>query len=559
MAGTVYTVSGNVREQLGVEQAVELGNIDTTALALVVANIDAIKKVAANLGGFDNLDALVASAQSSATTAQVAQTLAVAAETAAVASAAGIDAKVQLADDWARKTGAPVEGADLSSKASASAAAGSAADAQGFADTANFASSNAAGSAATADQIVNGPTGQEVTPGHFTMSTYVDQILGVVNQAPVLAGRFINTAGVAGVETINFAATDFYNTVEIRRAAGHDVKLKCVQGLYTGPPPGGTDRSYAWVQVINSGAGSVTVEGPSAPGGGTVTTVFPPKRIVYKEADFRVTSPGAPAPGLPRKLPTTAVPSGTDRVVTIVTISSFWSGTGHAVPVTSGQIVGLTKQQSAGDGTVSNAAPMLCEIWTGTLPNAAGGGAGPALADLDVTGTANGFLARLVIIAVVHQDSSGFEQAGCAVRAGSTTTATRVITPTQAQSANWVVAAFQGNTTAPVVITGTPSAANAEDFTANGIGQPGTTANDHAWSVMNDGSVNAAAYTYTATASVASQAVMAGITLKPRTVTTVTSGNDGLITDQTKPFTIAPSQQGFILAASDGTDWYADK
>jgi hypothetical protein len=72
-------------------------------------------------------------------------------------------------------------------------------------------------------------------------------------------------AAPPGTETVNLAASDFFRTIEINNAAGSDTKLKCLQGLFTGPPPSGLARSYAWVHVIRSGDGAVAIEGPNAP------------------------------------------------------------------------------------------------------------------------------------------------------------------------------------------------------------------------------------------------------------------------------------------------------
>jgi hypothetical protein len=70
----------------------------------------------------------------------------------------------------------------------------------------------------------------------------------------------------------------------------------------------------------------------------------------------------------------------------------------------------------------------------------------------------------------------------------------------------------------------------------------------------------ATTYTYTATPTGTNPATVAGLVLRPRTVTTVNPGDDGLITDSVKPFTI-PTKGGhaMVLAASDGTTWYADQ
>jgi hypothetical protein len=555
---TTYQVSGNVREQLGVEQAAEISNLNTDAVTVVAANIDAINKVAASLGSFENLPAVVAAAAAFAQSAQNAQIGAETAEDNANAAAAGIDQKVQLADDWARKMGAPVDPAtgDVSAEQSATNAGGSADDAAGAADSAATYATQAAGAAVTVDQIVNGPSGTEVPAGsgHFTLATYLDQIADIVAQAPVLSGRFVNDAGISGEETINLAASDFYHTIEVKRAAGHDVKLKCLQGLYTGPPPQGQARSYAWVHVLNSGAGAVHVEGPSDPGGGTITTVYPPKRIAYVDTSFRINTPGVATPTV-NALAALPVPAGTSRFATIVCMSSYWSGTGHSTTLACPNITGLTKQQTAGDGTIGNADPILIDTWTGTIDDAKG-----SLTDLGITATSSGFLARLVVVVLVHQDCSGSENPFAIKRSGNVATITRNITPSVAQAVNVLVAGFQKNISAPVGIVGIPAVANAEDFTDNGVGVPNTGNNDTAYGVLNDAGLSAVAYAYTATGAQSVPAVFGGVTLKPRTVTTVTPvGDDGLVTDQTKPFLIAPKQQGFVMCASDGSTWYADK
>jgi len=554
---TAYQVQGNVREQLGSEGAVELSGAQADAINICAENIDAIVLVANSLGGLDSLPASVAAAAAAATAARQAQAAAETAAANAQAAAAGIDTKVQLADDWARKMdGAvdPVTG-DVSAERSAANAASSAGDASGSAELANLAAAEAAGNADTADQIVNGPSGTEVPPGsgHYTLSTYMDQVTGILAQAPVLSGRFIADAGIAGEETVNFAATDFYHTLEVKRAVGHDVKLKCVQGLYTGPPPQGQARSYAWIHVLNSGAGAVHVEGPADPGGGTVTTVYPPKRIAYVDTSFSDTSPGAASPGA-KTLATLAVPAGTSRAVTIVTLSNYWSGTGHSTTVASTNITGLARQQSAGDGTIGNADPILVETWTGTIDDAKG-----SIANLGISVTPSGFFARLVVIVLVHQDVSGTENPYAIKRTGNATTITRSVTPTVAQSANVLVAGFQKNTSAPVTLAGTPATTSTEDFTDNGVAAPNGSNNDPSYGVLNDAGLAAVAYAYTATAAGSVPAVLGGVTLKPRTVSTVVVGDDGLVTDLAKPFLIGPKQQGFVLCASDGSTWYADK
>jgi hypothetical protein len=554
---TSYAVSGNVREQLGVEGAVEISAAQADAIAVVAENIDAVVLVANSLAGLDSLPASVAAAQLYAQQAQAAQLAAAQSASDAADASLGVQQVAQVADDWARKTDGPVDTAtgDVSSKASAIVAQGAAGDAGDAADAAARASTSAVAAAVTADQVVNGPSGSEVPPGsgHFTLATYMDQITGIVAQAPVLSGRFINDAGVAGEQTINFVATDFYHTLEVQRASGHDVKLKCVQGLYTGPPPQGQQRSYAWIHVLNSGAGLVHVEGPADPGGGSVITVYPPRRVAYVDASYSKPTPGVSTPTTINLAPL-AVPSGSSRVVTIVTMSTYWSGTGHSTTVSSANITGLTKQQSAGDGTVGNADPVLVETWTGTIDDAKG-----SLADLGVSIVASGFYGRLVVVVAVHQDCSGTENPFAIKRSGAATTITRTVTPSVAQCANFLVAGFQKSISAPVAIAGTPATTSAEDFTDAGVGTPASTNNDTAYGVLNDAGLLAVAYAYTATAAGSVPAVLGGVTLKPRTVTTVVPGDDGLITDQAKPYLVGPKQQGFVLCASDGSSWYADK
>ena len=554
---TAYQVQGNVREQLGAEGAVELSGAQADAINVVAENIDAIVLVANSLAGFDSLPAAVAAAAASAAAAQAAQAAAEAAAEAAQDAALGVQQVAQLADDWARKMDGPVDPTtgDVSSKASAVAAQGSAGDAGDAADSAAAAAQIAAANASAADQIVNGPVGTEVPPGsgHYTLATYMDQITGILAQAPVLSGRLINDPGIAGEETVQFAATDFYHTLEVNRAVGHDVKLKCVQGLYTGPPPQGQARSYAWIHVLNSGAGAVHVEGPADPGGGTVTTVYPPKRIAYVDASFSDTSPGAATPPA-KALAALPVPAGTSRAVTVVTLSNYWSGTGHSTTVASANITGLARRQAAGDGTIGNADPLLVETWTGTIDDAKG-----SLANLAVSVTPSAFFARLVVVVIVHQDVSGTENPYAIKRTGNATTITRTVTPTLAQSVNVLVAGFQKNISTPVTLAGTPATTSAEDFTDNGVGAPAASNNDPSYGVLNDAGLLAVAYAYTATGAASVPAVLGGVTLKPRTVTTVVPGDDGLITDQAKPYLIGPKQQGFVLCASDGSSWYADK
>jgi hypothetical protein len=38
----------------------------------------------------------------------------------------------------------------------------------------------------------------------------------------------------------------------------------------------------------------------------------------------------------------------------------------------------------------------------------------------------------------------------------------------------------------------------------------------------------------------------------------VTTGDDGLLTALSKPATLSPGQQGFLLVDSSGTRWYLD-
>jgi hypothetical protein len=193
------------------------------------------------------------------------------------------------------------------------------------------------------------------------------------------------------------------------------------------------------------------------------------------------------------------------------------------------------------------------------LPDGAGGSAGSPVADLDVTFIMSPFAARGVILVFVHQDVSAVENPFAIKRTGNATTITRSITPSTANAVNLLCAGFRNYLSAPLAMSVTPATTDAEDFTTNGLGQPGTTTSDIAYGVLNDAGLSNVAYAYTATAAAAWPAVLGGVTLLPRTVTTVTVGDDGLITDQSKPFTIAPKQQGFIMCADDGTSWYADK
>jgi hypothetical protein len=128
---TAYTVSGNVREALQAEQSVELSPADTEAIGIVAANMAAINAVAASIGGLPDLNATVAAVNSALAAAQTAALQSQTAAGQAVSAASGVDADVQLADDWARKIGSPVEGTDVSAKQSALDAGGSASDATG--------------------------------------------------------------------------------------------------------------------------------------------------------------------------------------------------------------------------------------------------------------------------------------------------------------------------------------------------------------------------------------------------------------------------------------------
>src|SRR3954451_25498315 len=118
---TAYAVSGNVREQLGSEGAVEIGAAQADAIAVVAENIDAVVLVANSLAvpGFTDLASVVAACTAAQTAAQNAAGSASQSAADSAASAATVGNSAALSEAWARQMGAPVQGTDVSSKQSA--------------------------------------------------------------------------------------------------------------------------------------------------------------------------------------------------------------------------------------------------------------------------------------------------------------------------------------------------------------------------------------------------------------------------------------------------------
>src|SRR3954464_13670455 len=118
---TSYAVSGNVREQLGVEGATEISAAQAGAINTVAENIDAIVLVADSLAvpGFSDLASVVAACTAAQTAAQNAASSASQAAANSAASAATVGNSAALSEAWARQMGAPVQGTDVSSKQSA--------------------------------------------------------------------------------------------------------------------------------------------------------------------------------------------------------------------------------------------------------------------------------------------------------------------------------------------------------------------------------------------------------------------------------------------------------
>jgi hypothetical protein len=554
---TSYTVSGNVREQLGVEGAVEISAAQADAINIVAANIDAIVTVADNLGvtGFPDLASVVNACVSAQNNASGSANQAAVSAQAAAGSAAGVGSSASAA-------------AGSASDAALSAASAQASEdaASNIADTAAVSAASASTSAVLAQRYVNDPAGTQVEPGKYSLLTYISQIQALLAAAPVLAGRLINDAGISGIQVVNLATTDFFHTIEVNRAIGHDVRFKCLQGLFTGPPPSGQARSYAWVHLIRSGDGDLYVEGPNAPGGGTVITVFRPKRIARGTADASVPAPGT-ATAVTGTVSTLAVPSATARRVVVVVHATYHTQAPaaepvHAIAVSSPNIVGLAQAATVGEGSTTGASPILTRIFTGTLADAAGGGAGPALTDLALAYDFGPFLARGRVEAYVFQDSPAQEGAVATAAPGTPASISQPFTCSGADSVILSSAAFRraGATTQTVAASSSPATPDPDDLSWPAVSLFAQQF-DLGYVTQQDAGLVATTYTHTATpTNVMGAATIAGVVLRPRTVTTVTPGDDGLITDSPKPFKIATKGgQAWVLAASDGTTFYAEQ
>jgi hypothetical protein len=381
----------------------------------------------------------------------------------------------------------------------------------------------------------------------------------LLGQAPVLAGRVI-TGGAAGVTTVNLAASDFFRTIEINNAAGSDTKLKCLQGLFTGPPPSGLARSYAWVHVIRSGDGAVAIEGPNAAGGGTVTTVFRPKFLARGVVDRNASAPGS-STAVTGSVATLAVPNGTSRRVVVIAHAIYWdqspsANPAHTITVASANVVGMTQLQTVGNGTNTDASRSSPACSPARSPTA------PRSPDLALTYNFGTFLARGHIEAYVFQDVSAVEHDAAQAVAGAPATVPKAFACTDANSVNLVGFCFKRKSTdatPAVAIAMSPATPDADDTLWQGVDAAATN-NDLVFATQQDAKLAATTYTYTATPTGTNPATVAGLVLRPRTVTTVNPGDDGLITDSVKPFTI-PTKGGhaMVLAASDGTTWYADQ
>jgi hypothetical protein len=543
---TAYQVTGNVREQLAVEGAVELSAEEQAAIQVVADNIDAILLVAQNLAvpGFGDLASVVAACQAAQTAAENAAASAAASSAGVASSAAAAAASASAASTSATGAAASAAAADTS---------GDAADVS--AGAAGQSATAAAGSALLAQRYVNDPAGTEVETGKYSLLTYMAQVQGLLSAAPVLAGRLINDAGVAGVQVINLATTDLFRTIEVNRAAGHDVRFKCPNGLYTGPPPSGADRSYAWVHLIRAGVGDVYVEGPQDPGGGTTTTVFPPT-MTYDDVLRQANSLTDPALNLARvntKGPIN-IPTGTGRVMLVAGGWGFHADTtpGHSVVLSLTNLTGgcvgatVTQLQTVGHGTSTNAAPVLAYLWVVAIPDGAAG-------TLTLSWAISAMMSRQNSRAVAFQDVSGHELASLALRAGTAKTEAVTLARSVAQSTA-VAFAWQAD-----VLSNPVTFAPVGELTENGV-TSFTTAKDIADAWVRDDQA-AASVTYTASSAFGAPAVIGGIVLKPRTVVVTTPpGDDGLITDTTKPFKIAAQGgEAWVLAASDGTSFYAEQ
>jgi hypothetical protein len=506
----------------------------------------------------------VESAASVAEAKRQADLAATAAGTASTAASAAAGAALQaqqivanIGDAGAAAEAAITAAAQAADSASAAAtsAAGATIDADA-ADAARIGAETAQGSSAailgTVGHYVTDAPETETEPGKLSFATFPARMQAMLDAAPILSGKYI-TGGSAGTDTVNVAVTDLFHTIENDKASGHHTKLKCINGLYSGPPPAGQDRSYAWVHLLNSGAGNLVVEGPQDPGGSTTTTVYPPQKVVDVQ-DYKSDSDANTATNLARtvNVAVPSVPAGSGRRFVAFLATSFHADTSpaHSATIAVSGVTGLTKVAEAGHGTTSNASPILLSIWTGTFSD------GAATSALTAVLGISAMMCRYVLRVFVFQDTGGQEGPVVTPRAGSTTTVTQARTPTQAKSVGLVFAGFRNVSSAPVNLTPVDAG---EDVAANGVAGFGGSGNakDIAFATLVDNNAAASAKTYTGTAAVGNPAIIAAVVLQPRTVV-VTTGDDGLLTALSKPATLSPGQQGFLLVDSSGTRWYLD-
>jgi hypothetical protein len=489
---------------------------------------------------------------------------AVAASTASTAASSAAGAALQAAqivatvgDAGAAAAAAITAAAEAADSASAAATSASGAtidaDAADAARAAADASAtSASGTLGTIGHYVTDPPETETEPGKLSFATYPARMQAMLDAAPILSGKYI-TGGSAGTDTVDIVVADLFHTIENDKASGHHTKLKCHPGLYSGPPPAGSDRSYAWVHLLNAGAGNLVVEGPQDPGGSTTTTVYPPQKVVDVQS-YGSDADTNTGTNLARTVNVAVgvVPAGSGRRFVAFLATTFHVDTSpaHSGTLAVSGVTGLTKVAEAGHGTTSNASPILVSVWTGTFSD------GAATSALTAVLGISAMMARYVLRVFVVQDSDGQEGPVVTPRAGNTTTVTQARTPTLAQSAVLVFAGFRNVSSGPVNLTPVDAG---EDVAANGIAGFGGAGNakDISFATLVDNNAAASAKTYTGTAAVGNPAIIAAVVLQPRTVV-VTTGDDGLITALAKPATLAPGEQGFLLVDSSGTRWYLD-
>jgi trimeric autotransporter adhesin len=441
---------------------------------------------------------------------------------------------------------------------SAAAAATSASGATIDADAADAARIGAEAAQASATSTL-GTIGHYVTdapevetePGKLSFATFPARMQAMLDAAPILSGKYL-TGGSAGTDTVDLTTAHLFHTFENDKASGHHTKLKCHPGLYAGPPPAGQDRSYAWVHLLNSGAGNLVVEGPQDPGGSTTTTVYPPVKVVDHQSYASDADQTAANVARTVNVALPDVPAGSGRRFVAFLATTYHADTtpGHSATIAVSGVTGLTKLQEGGHGTTSNANPILLSVWHGTFSD------GAAVTGLTAVLGISAMMARYVLRVFVFQDTSGQEGSVVTPRAGSTTTVTQARTPTQAKSVVLAFAGFRNVSSSPVNLTPVDAG---EDVAANGVAGFGGAGNakDISFATLVDNNAAASARTYTGTAAAGNPAIISAIVLPPRTVTT-TTGDDGLITALAKPATLAPGQQGFLLVDSSGTRWYLD-